>query len=108
MDRHALYSWKKDLESREDLTSLYHHKKLVVCFHDQKDSWYVSFQDGTIAVLDSVDRKADITVEANDEIINSLILGGGKLTSMPNELVSVSGSYKDLLFLESILYLSNS
>ncbi|MDL4839929.1 hypothetical protein [Aquibacillus rhizosphaerae] len=108
MDTAFLLGWKDTLESRSDLLCLHKNKKVDIHFVYNNNDFLISFNHGVIELNQSINHDPDLSIETTNQIIDELISGKTKLTSVPNELARITGKYKDVLFFEAILYLSSS
>lgn len=80
---------------------------LSVCFICDEEQWIVKFSGKDIRIESVFDIVGDVVIEGSIEAYRILLNGDDFLLSMKKRgELGVSGHLKDLLLLESILYLS--
>ncbi|MDQ0257612.1 hypothetical protein J2S74_005074 [Evansella vedderi] len=80
---------------------------LKVCFICEEEQWLVHFQGRNVHIESKLDSVGDVVIEGSLEAFRLLLNGDDFLLSMKKRgELGISGNLKDLLLLESILYLS--
>ncbi|SDZ64117.1 SCP-2 sterol transfer family protein [Evansella caseinilytica] len=81
--------------------------KMVVCMICEDEQWVIHFDGKDINIDEVTETPADVVLEGNGEALQLLLTGEDFLLSMKKRgEIGVSGRLKDLLLLESLLYLS--
>ncbi|WP_198283989.1 hypothetical protein [Evansella cellulosilytica] len=80
-----------------------------VCFICDEEQWIVRFNGQNIDIESVKDTVGDVIIEGDIESLRLLLQGEDFLISMKKRgELGVSGQLKDLLLLESLLYLSKN
>ncbi|MCD8509803.1 MAG: hypothetical protein LRY73_07970 [Bacillus sp. (in: Bacteria)] len=80
---------------------------LSVCFVAEEERWLMVFSEGHVNLDYQANGNSDVVVEGDMEALRLLLRGDDFLLSMKKRgELKAEGSLKNLLLLESILYLS--
>ncbi|MFC0523842.1 hypothetical protein ACFFGV_09765 [Pontibacillus salicampi] len=106
MDKEVLQNWVERIESRSDLFPLVMDKTLSVAFFSGEEQLFVIFTNGSCITSTSAPNQLDIMIEAKPFILKDIWQGTCRLLSVPNHLIKMNGSYKNLLWIESLFHLA--
>jgi putative sterol carrier protein len=79
---------------------------LHVCLQAEKEKLLFVIKDGTILPVE-MNKQADVTISANDEMLIKLLTGQVHLRKLISEnQISVQASFRSVLLLESVFQLA--
>lgn len=88
------------------LQPLFKNKNMVVRLGNEKETVYLTFQDGSCSLLSDAPINIDVSMTGSEEHVMSLINGSERLMLLnKDESFIVEGSQRHLLALESLFIL---
>lgn len=106
MEIDFINEWKKSIEVRKDLYPIYKNKVVTVCLKTEKDTCFIFFDRGKIIIEKNIFKAPDVWININEEAGHQVFQGEERLTLIPQHIMRCEGKYRDILFLESIFYLT--
>lgn len=104
-----LHDLVEKVNERGHLVSLLQNARLSVNFHTEDETGILTIENGRLNFGESSERMPDVFISGNKSNIASLLLGKEKLRrASENNVLQLKATYRQALFLESLLLLSNT
>ncbi|MEI2664426.1 SCP2 sterol-binding domain-containing protein [Rossellomorea sp. LJF3] len=95
--------------SRYHLRLLFPDSPFILQFRCEKEQYEISISNRGCAVLTDGSRESHFVIEGQEKDMLSLLTGEDRLSQLiENGILEVRGGYRQLLFIESILWLTRS
>ncbi|KPL58974.1 SCP2 sterol-binding domain-containing protein [Rossellomorea vietnamensis] len=95
--------------SRYHLRLLFPDSAFILQFHCEKAVYGISISSGGCAVMTDHSGESHFVIEGKENDMLSLLSGEERLSQLiENNILKVRGGYRQLLFVESVLWLTRS
>lgn len=101
-----IYEWAALVNCRHDLLPTWRERKLEVVIQIGHHAIFLLIDQSGVHFKSNVEGKGHVLLKSSANIMKELFTGETKLTSLPDTLVNVQGTYRNVLFMESLLLLS--
>ena len=95
--------------SRYHLRLLFPDSPFILQFHCGKDLYGISISSRDCVVLNDLSQESHFVIKGKEEDMLSLLSGEERLSQLvESDILEVRGGYRQLLFVESVLWLTKS
>ncbi|MBH0231013.1 hypothetical protein [Halobacillus yeomjeoni] len=101
-----VYDWVTQVNDRNDLLPIWRERNLDLVLQTEHQSVNVAIDHSGVSLRPSQKDEA-IFLKAPEDIIEELLRGEKKLTSISSNNCHIEGAYNHILFVESLLFLSS-
>ncbi|MCP3032816.1 hypothetical protein LF817_15935 [Halobacillus sp. A1] len=102
----SITHWMRQVNTRKDLLKKWKERPIVLFIYDNEDRIPVTIDSQQVRIDFDYDFHCQVHIDADPEIMEQIIEGEVKLTSLPSANVHVEGKLRDLLYVESLFLLA--
>ncbi|MFD1020474.1 hypothetical protein [Thalassobacillus hwangdonensis] len=100
-------SWQSELLDKVELNSIWKGKSLTMMISDKRDTVNVCFHRNEIIInACPFPSSHKIFLRGDLDVLSDIFQGRRKLTSIPKQIIQIKGTFRDVLFVESLLLLA--
>ncbi|WP_026578260.1 hypothetical protein [Halobacillus sp. KGW1] len=99
-------TWIEKVNHRNDLIPSWREREIHVAFQSKNNLF--TFLITPAGICPDVQRTDDGTlcIHVEDSVMEDLLAGRERLTAMDDSLIRIHGSFSDVLYLESLMFLA--